>query len=285
VAERAQLLLSATLHGALATGTLVDTPRLTTFLSRAAGALTVDEQTTLGDLRGLAGALGNLSGDALERTGLPVAQVGYVPAGSDQSYVLLDSAATRSLFDAVIDRTRLPDGVTDGAAAEPAAQPQTGAEEPAEGGDGAAAPAADTGAQPLTAAPGTITVDVLNGTGTTGLASQVADLVRGQGFGVGTVGNAPGTVDQTVVRYGPAMAEQARTVAAAVPGSVLQSSDALGDAVQLVIGPGYSAVVPVTVGAPVAADTQPAGTQVIAAADTTTAADTTVPAPTAPACS
>jgi hypothetical protein len=32
---------------------------------------------------------------------------------------------------------------------------------------------------------------------------------------------------------------------------VLQPSDSIGDAVQLVIGPGYSTVVPVEIGAPV----------------------------------
>ena len=35
-----------------------------------------------------------------------------------------------------------------------------------------------------------------------------------------------------------------------MPGAVLQPSDSIGDTVQLVIGPGYSTVVPVTVGAP-----------------------------------
>jgi hypothetical protein len=35
-----------------------------------------------------------------------------------------------------------------------------------------------------------------------------------------------------------------------VPGAVLQASDSAGDTVQLVIGPGYSKVVPVTVGPP-----------------------------------
>ena len=35
-----------------------------------------------------------------------------------------------------------------------------------------------------------------------------------------------------------------------MPGAVLQPSDAIGDTVQLVIGPGYSTVVPVTIGAP-----------------------------------
>jgi len=107
--------------------------------------------------------------------------------------------------------------------------------------------------------PSAVTVDVLNGTGTTGLAGTVADLLRAQGFAVGAVGNEPGTVNESLVRYGPNVLEQARTVAAAVPGSVLQASDSIGDAVQLVIGPGYSTVVPVEVGPPPAQDT-PAAT-------------------------
>jgi hypothetical protein len=82
----------------------------------------------------------------------------------------------------------------------------------------------------------------------------VADLMRAQGFSVGAVGNEAGTVNETVVRHGPGAVERARTVAAAVPGAVLEPSDAIGDTVQLVIGPGYSTVVPVEVGPPVAAE-------------------------------
>jgi LCP family protein required for cell wall assembly len=276
VAERAQLLLTATLRGAMSTGTLLNTVELTTFLSRAADALTVDEQTTLGDLRGLAGALGTLPDGAVQRAGLPVSQVGYVPVGTDQAYVLLDQTGTRSLFDRVIDRTQLPPEVL--AAADPSAAEQNGGDAAAPTDQPSASaeaqgPAAPAGDQPLTAAPNTITVDVLNGTGTTGLAGQVADQMRAQGFGVGTVGNEPGAVSQTLVRFGPNAAEQARTVAAAVPGAALQPSDSIGDAVQLVLGPGFSGVVPVTIGAPAASEAP--------APDTTTAAK---PSPTAPPC-
>ena len=72
----------------------------------------------------------------------------------------------------------------------------------------------------------------------------LARALRAEGFDVGAVGNAEGTVSQSVVRHGPGMVAQARTVAAAVPGSVLQGSDAIGETVQLVIGPGFDAVVP-----------------------------------------
>ena len=158
---------------------------------------------------------------------------------------------------AVIEGSGVPPELTtegaspaaDGAAAEdPAAAPAAPPE---------AAPPAEPAAAPPTVAPASVTVDVLNGTATTGLAATVADLLRGQGFVVGAVGNEPGTVNETVVRYGPEALEQARTVVAAVPGAVLQPSDSIGNTVQLVIGPGYSTVVPVVIGA-AAAPEQPA---------------------------
>jgi LCP family protein required for cell wall assembly len=243
VAERAQRLLTSTLRAAMSSSTLVDPLTLNRFLNRAAEALTVDEQTTLGDLRVLAGSLGDLTGDAVQRANLPVAQVGYVPAGTDQAYVLLDGSGARSLFDAVIEGTQVPEQflMSPEEAAVPAEEAPAGDTPPAVE---VAPPAADA----LTVPPSSVAVDVLNGTGTTGLAGTVADLMRAQGFSVGAVGNEPGTVNESVVRHGPNVLEQARTVAAAVPGAVLQPSDSIGDTVQLVIGPGYSTVVPVTVG-------------------------------------
>jgi LCP family protein required for cell wall assembly len=174
VAQRAQLLLTSTLRAALAPHTLANTVTLTTFLSRAADALTVDQQTTLGDLRVLASTLGDLEGDAVQRAALPVAEQGYVPAGSKEQVTLLDAAATRRLFDAIIDRTRVPDEIltaqaeAERVAAAPAAPPAP------EASPAPAAPAE----QPLTVAPGRITLDVLNGTATTGLAGTVADALR-----------------------------------------------------------------------------------------------------------
>lgn len=240
VAERTQRLLTSTLRAALSRDTLLDPPALARFLSRAADALTVDEQTTLGDLRALATSLGNVSGDAVARTSLPVAQVGHVPAGGEEAFVLLDGAGTRTLFDAVIEDSRVPEGFV----AESDAPP----EEAGEAAPAEAAVAPDPGT--VLVPPAEVKVDVLNGTGTSGLAATVADELRGVGFGVETVGNAEGTVSQSVVRHGPDTVAQARTVAAAVPGAVLQGSDSLGDTVELVIGPGYSSVIPVPPPAP-----------------------------------
>jgi LCP family protein required for cell wall assembly len=267
VAERAQLLLTSTLRAAMSRSTLLNTLTLTTFLTRASDALTVDAQTTLGDLRVLAATLGDLSGDAVQRAVLPVAKVGYQPVGSDQAYVVLDGPATRSLFDSVIDKTEVPEEF------------RTDAGVPAEEPAAEAAPAPETAPAPeavpaageaLTVAPAEVTVNVLNGTGTTGLAAEVAEKLSDQGFGIGTVGNEPGTVNGTVVRHGPNVREQARTVGAAiVPGAVLEPSDAIGETVQLVIGPGFTDVAPVTIGAPA----------VEAAPEAPAAAPETTPAP------
>lgn len=234
VAERTQRLLTSTLRAAMSADNVLDPVTLTRFLTRAADALTVDEQTTLGDLRTLATSLGDVSGDDVARTGLPVAQVGHVPAGSEESFVLLDGAGTRALFDAVIDGSRVPEGFV---VEEEAVAP------PAEEDGGEPAVQADPGTSVLP--PAEVALDVLNGTGTGGLAATVAGELRAGGFDVGDVGNAEGTVSQSVVRHGPGMVAQARTVAAAVPGAVLQGSDSIGDTVQLVIGPGYAGVVPV----------------------------------------
>jgi LCP family protein required for cell wall assembly len=253
VAERAQRLLISTLRTATSMDTVVDTPTFTRFLSRAAGALTVDELTTLGDLRSLAGSLGDLSGDAVERTGLPIAETGYVPAGSKQPYVLLDGEATRTLFDSVIKDTRVPrellagageGGGEDAAGADEAAGEASAAEEKAAP---PAQPEKPAPADGVTVPPAQVTVDVLNATGTKGLAATAAEALKAEGFTVGEVGNEPGPVSSSVVRFGPDVEAQARTAAAAVPGAVLQGSDALAGKVQIVLGPGYSSVVPVQV--------------------------------------
>ncbi|WP_409328609.1 LCP family protein [Trujillonella humicola] len=241
VAERAQVLLTATLRQAMSPGVLGNPVRLTSFLTSAADALTVDDGTNLGDLSSLAGALGDLSGDAVQRAALPVAQVGYVPAGTDESYVLLDRAAARALFESLLEDGRLPAEVVDGPADDAAAPPPAVPEPPAP------APA------PVLVPPAEITLDVLNGTSTAGLAATVADALRGQGFVVGQVSNQRGGVEATVVRHGPGVLAQAQTVAAAVPGAVLEPSDAIGDTVQLVVGPNFGEVVaPVPPPAPAA---------------------------------
>ncbi|WP_299952552.1 LCP family protein [uncultured Modestobacter sp.] len=250
-AEREQRVLSSTLRSALDAGTLADPWTLTRFLTRVGDAFTVDAETTLGDVRALGATLGDLDGDAVERTALPVAQVGHVPAGSDQAVVVVDATATRELFDAVIDQGWVPVAAVE--------------EVPAEGDPAAAA---ETVPEPavtdpvpegttVTVEPAGVTVDVFDASGA-GRAAEVADGLAAAGFRVGARGVEPAAVTRTVVRYGPAALEPARTVAAAVPGSVLLETDEVGAAVQLVIGPDYAGLAAVGLGAPVPTTAAPA---------------------------
>jgi LCP family protein required for cell wall assembly len=260
--EREQRVLTSTLRSALSAGTLADPLTLTRFLARASDAFTVDADTTLGDVRALGSTLSRLSGNAVARTAVPVSRIGYVPAGGEQAAALIDGTGARALFDAVIDDGRLP---APDAAAAPGSPP--GGTPPPDGAaaDGPADPAAVDPALAAPVPPGTavtvppagVTVDVLDATGA-GRGGAVAQSLVAAGFRTGVVGTEPAAVDQTVVRYGPESLEPARTVAAAVPGAVLSETDAVGGAVQLVLGPGDAAVTPVAVGTPVPAEAAPA---------------------------
>jgi LCP family protein required for cell wall assembly len=255
-AQREQLVLTSTLRTALAGGTLADPLTLTRFLSRAGNAFTVDANTTLGDVRALGAVLGDLSGDAVQRAEVPVSRVGYVPAGSDQAAVVVDATASRELFDAVIDGNRLPaatgPGTTEGGAPAGSSTGTGAADSPP---DPAATDPVPAGTL-VSVAPAGVTVDVLDASGA-GRTTEVADGLTAGGFRIGVRGVEPAAVDRTVVRYGSAAVEQARTVAAAVPGSVLLETDEVGNAVQLVIGSDYTGLSPVAVGTPVPTDAAP----------------------------
>ncbi|MGY1855325.1 LCP family protein [Modestobacter sp. SYSU DS0290] len=255
-AQRQERLLAATLGTAVAGSTLGDPMTLTRFLTRASDALTVDGDTTLGDVRSFGATFAERGGDVVERAALPVSRIGYVPAGSDQAAVVVDAAATRQLFDAVIDTGRLP-------AVEEVPAGDGAAEDGAVGAAPADALPAPVESDPVpegttvTVEPAGVTVDVLDATGGQRTA-EAADGLAAQGFRVGARAVEPAAVDRTVVRYGAASLEPARTVAAAVPGAVLVETEQVGGAVQLVVGPDFTGVVPVALGTPVPASAAPA---------------------------
>jgi LCP family protein required for cell wall assembly len=86
------------------------------------------------------------------------------------------------------------------------------------------------------AAPRTVTMDVLNGTGGVGLAGRNAATLRGLGFHVDVVDSAPST-EATVIRYPNGSQGAAKAVLAAVPGAQLVETDSVRR-VTLVLGTG-----------------------------------------------
>ena len=143
--------------------------------------------------------------------------------------------------------------------------------EPAE----TAATAEATPAAPKTVAPSAVTVDVFNGSGTSGLAASAAGSLETAGFAVGTTGNADSSDNPTtVVRHAPGDEAMATTLAKAIPGAAKKKSDDVtSGTVQLVLGQDFNGI-----GQPV--DAAPAPTSAAApaaeveSADARTAADT-----------
>ncbi|MFJ9609594.1 LCP family protein [Kitasatospora sp. NPDC101176] len=109
--------------------------------------------------------------------------------------------------------------------------------------------------------PAEVKVAVLNGTGAAGLGGKAAETVKGAGYTVTTVGNAPGRPRAaTVVEYGTGERAAADAVAKLFPGATVQPG---GKGLSLVLGHDFAAA-------------NPAGT---ATAPTTGAASAPAPVP------
>jgi LCP family protein required for cell wall assembly len=85
------------------------------------------------------------------------------------------------------------------------------------------------------AAPSTVTLDVLNGTDTTGLAGRNATVLRAAGFTVDTVDSTTTAAAQTLIQYPAGMQAQAKAVAAAVPQAKLTLTSSVAR-VTLILG-------------------------------------------------
>jgi len=239
--DRQRLLLASTLREALRLENLANPIALTGFLNEVASGLTLDRATTLGELKDLGDKLGEFTAGDTVQASVPLAQEAYRPVGSEQSFALIDDLASREMFRAIIGDSALPAPVDPSSAPAATATPTESASPPA--------PPPEPDA--LTIAPQQITVNVFNGVGTRGLATDAADALSAQGFGIAEIENQITGATESVVRYPPDQLEAARTVAAAVPGSVLQEGDTAGGFIDLVVGSSFTAVVPVVISTPV----------------------------------
>ncbi|WP_172638780.1 LCP family protein [Streptomyces tailanensis] len=82
-----------------------------------------------------------------------------------------------------------------------------------------------------------VRLQVLNGTGVTGRAAEVAERLREAGFTVGGTGNAPETTGETTVTHPSDLAKQAKVLASRLPDTeATQAADAPAGVVTLVVG-------------------------------------------------
>jgi LCP family protein required for cell wall assembly len=122
---------------------------------------------------------------------------------------------------------------------------------------------------PAAVAPADITVQVYNGSGTSGLAGTAASALESAGYTVSGTGNADSmNYTTTEIRYAAGDEGLAATLAAAVPGAVSkQVDDATKGTVQLVLGSDFNGIGQAVTAAPAAPTTQ--GEDAFTAADTT----------------
>ncbi|NMH99814.1 LCP family protein [Pseudonocardia acidicola] len=224
--RRQQVFLAAVADKILSSGTLTNPSTLSALIDVAQKSLVIDSGW---DVLGFAHQASNLAAGNLDFLTIPT-RGGETNARGD--VVLVDRAEVRT---AIEQRTS--------AAASP----------------GPAAPATP----PVD--PKTVTVDVGNGSGATGLAAQVADRLAAAGFARGSVDNA-GRRSTSVVRYAADAGEDAaRAVAAQLGGLPVERSDAVpASRVLVLLGPDFHRA-----GGPATAAAAPAGP----AAPATAAAD------------
>ena len=245
-----QYFLSVVLHKVLSAGTLANPAKLFAFATAAAKSMTTDKGFGINQMKVLATRLHSI--DPAHVTFLQVPILNPSARVNGQSVVELDTAHLPAIFAAIRDNTAQADQTT------PTTQP----------GKASATPTLTPPAPavPLSVRPALIRVRVANGSGRAHLAVKTASALRTGGFTAVASGNASRTAT-SVVYYGTGYADSARTVAAAVPGSVTRLKTSLGRSLELVIGESFTAVTPVTVSkAPTTTAAAPASTSASASA-------------------
>jgi LCP family protein required for cell wall assembly len=220
--QRDNLLLAQVLRGILHDGLLSRPARLVTVVTDAASALTTDSGLTQSAMLSIASSLHGISARNVEFIEAPT--VPYSPAPSQ---VVLAQPKDARLFSAIAHDSTVP---------------RSG---PAPAGSG---PHGVVRLQPAQ-----VQVEVLNGSGITGQAGQVAtDLIR-RGFTVAgtsdatTPGGSPDfSYTAPVIEYGPAAdLAAARSLAALVPAVTLRhDAGAAAGTIRLILGSQFTALAP-----------------------------------------
>lgn len=205
---RQQVFIAGVLRKMLSDEVLLDVAKQRELVQAAANSLTVDESL---NLLQLAQQMQSVTPGSIDFQTVP--NVGTDRDEQDRSIIRLeDPTALRAFF------------------ADLSAEP--------------AEPAAPTSEAPAVAAPADVSVEVYNGSGTSGLAGSAAESLTGAGFTVTSTGNAD-SMDYTVteVRHAPGDEALAAAVSGVVPGAVVKEvAEAASGTVQLVLGSDFNGV-------------------------------------------
>jgi LCP family protein required for cell wall assembly len=225
--DRQQQFVSTMMKKALSSNTLSDPIKSAKFLSAALKAVRVDKGLAK-DLPALVDQMKSLSTDNVAFAKVPLSNPGYNVVmwniRQPQSTVLWDQQGAADLF----AHFRKDEPLIKATPTAAAGQSRT----PAKPKDA------------LTVPPDQITVRVLNGVGTLGLARTSAGELRKAGFVPVVVSGTARTIGMpnTLIQYGPGREDSARTLAAAIPGAKIKKVASLGATVQVIVGKNWTGV-------------------------------------------
>nr|WP_229891815.1 LCP family protein [Streptomyces mashuensis] len=227
--QRQQRFVASLMHKATSGGVLLNPVRFQEVAAAVAGSVRADRGLGTAELVELGRALRKLTPASAEFTSVPVAVADF-PVPGIGSTVRWDEAAAGKLFQAVRDdrpvnaAPRAPHSAHD-AKAQPRSAPGTAVE----------------------VAPELVRVQVLNGSGRTGLARATDQALRGTGFATtGHPADAPAPADgQTMITYDPRWDRSVRSLAAALPDARLTPVPGQGPLMKVTLGPDFTQVRPV----------------------------------------
>ena len=241
---RQQQLLASLFNEATSTGVLLNPIRLNSLLDATLSSISTDPGFDRQLMLNLATKMRDVAGGEVVFTTVPIGDANNRIDGIG-STVEWDEQAAEELFRAIREDQPIGSQSEEAAAEAPSTTPV------------------------VSVPPGSISMKVLNGVGTAGLARQSADQLAALGFSVTGVGDGE-SVTATEIRYDPRWDESVKTVAAALPGARLVPVPGQGGTFVVVIGDANQKFQSVTVQA--AAD-EPAPSASESAAPVRSAAD------------
>jgi hypothetical protein len=174
--QRDQFMSAQVVKGVLNSGLLSDPFRLLSVISDAAASMTTDNGMTVADLAGIGESLRHLSSKNVQFITAP----NQPWPGDPNARVEFAQPQAGEVFSAIARDVTVPK-------VKPAATPTTG------------------GVQLLTTSPSKVKVEVLNGSGVAGIASQAATDLTSRGFDVTGTGNAGSfAYTESVIEYSSA---------------------------------------------------------------------------------
>ncbi|WP_307797204.1 LCP family protein [Williamsia soli] len=225
--KRQQLFMSSLLRASLSSKVLANPATLNGIIDTFIKYSFVDQVNT-DDLLQLAQSMQGL--DAGRVTFLTAPTSGTAEDGSGNEIPRDDDI--RAIFDAIINDEPLP-----GEKQETTPTTSSGTTTTPPTTSAAPKPSAVT---VNAVSPYAVSLRILNGTGTTGVASGISESLAAQGYQVNGVADASENRTDTVIRYGAGQQAAAATVAQMFPGATIQSDPNLEAGIEVIVGSSFT---------------------------------------------